>query len=451
MSVSKWNRRQVLKGMLRGSAVTVALPLLDIFLNDNGKALASGAPMPTRFGTWFWGCGINAERWIPDNLGAGYDLKAELAPIAPHQNKVSVLSGFNCVLGGKPDFMHWSGAMATLSGAAPSDGGVGYGSADAPTIDCLVADALGGKTRFRSLEIACTGDPKVSYSMRKGATVNPSEVDPIKLYRRLFGPEFSDPNAAEFEPDPNIMLRQSVLSSIKDEREKLMRTVGVEDRARVDQYFTTVREMEQQLALMLEKPEPLEACSVPKSPRRSKVGPVWDTAVANHRVLGQLLVNALACNQTQVFNMAFTSATSNLRKPGATMAHHNLTHVDPVDPKLGYQPEAAFFIEGCMQEFAAFLEMMDSIKEGDGTLLDNSVVLATSDTNSAKVHSIDSLPIMVAGQAGGKLRSGIHVAGQGDPSSRVGLTLQQALGMPVSRWGLEAMETSKPIDELFVG
>lgn len=131
------------------------------------------------------------------------------------------------------------------------------------------------------------------------------------------------------------------------------------------------------------------------------------------------------------------------------MAHHNLTHVDPFDPELGYQPEAAFFIEGCMQEFAAFLEMMDAIPEGDGTLLDHSVVLATSDTNSAKVHSIDSLPIMVAGSANGKLSTGQHIVGKGDPSSRVGLTLQQALGMPVSSWGVEPMETSSPVMALF--
>ncbi len=451
MPASKWSRRRVLKGMMRGSAVTVGLPLLNIFLDGNGQALASGAPMPTRFGTWFWGCGMNADRWIPDRTGVGYDLKDELKAIAPLQDKVSVLSGFNCILGGKPDFMHWSGAMATLSGAAPSKGSVGVGSTDAPTIDCLVSDAIGGATRFRSLEVACTGDPKVSYSMRTGATVNPSEVDPVKLYRRIFGPEFADPNAAEFEPDPAIMLRKSVLSSIKDERDKLMRTVGAEDRARVERYFTTVREMEQQLALMLEKPAPLEACVVPKSPRAQENGPVWDVAVRNHRVLGQLLATALACNQTQVFNMAFTSATSNLRKPGATMAHHNLTHVDPVDPKLGYQPEAAFFIEGCMGEFAAFLQMLDSIQEGDGTLLDHSIVLATSDTNSAKVHSIDSLPIMVAGRGNGKLVSGRHIVGRGDPSSRVGLTLQQAMGMPVSSWGMGAMETNKPVTELIAG
>jgi uncharacterized protein DUF1552 len=140
--MAKWTRRKALKGMLGGSAVTVALPLLDCFLNGNGEALASGAPLPARFGTWFWGCGINAARWIPDKIGADYDLKPELLAIGPYKNKVTVLSGFNCVLGGRPNLAHWSGIMATFTGAAPSKGGMGGGTTDLPTIDCLVANTV---------------------------------------------------------------------------------------------------------------------------------------------------------------------------------------------------------------------------------------------------------------------------------------------------------------------
>src|SRR5579862_8158140 len=123
--MAKWTRRRVLKGMLGGSAVTVALPLLDCFLDGNGEALASGAPLPTRFGTWFWGCGINSARWIPDRIGTDYDLKPELVSIGPFKNKVTVLSGFNCVLGTRPNLAHWSGIMATFTGAAPATGGMG--------------------------------------------------------------------------------------------------------------------------------------------------------------------------------------------------------------------------------------------------------------------------------------------------------------------------------------
>jgi hypothetical protein len=443
-----WTRRNVLKGMLAGSAVTVALPLLDCFLDDNGEALASGAPIPVRFGTWFWGCGINSARWIPDKTGTDYDLKAELKPIEPFKKKVTVLSGFNCVLGGKPALMHWSGIMGTFTGVAPSKGGTAGGTADAPTIDCLVADTVGTATRFRSLEIACTGQQNVSYSMRAGDTVNPSEIDPVSLYKRIYGPEFQDPNAADFKPDPSIMLRQSVLSSLKEERDKLIRTVGVADRARIDQYFTDLRTIERQVALMLEKPPPAEACAVPKAPAKGELGPTWETAVRNHELLAQLVVMALACNQTRVFNVALSRAASDLRKAGTSTSFHELTHEEPIDEKLGYQPESTFFMEKSMETFGSMLRMLDSVKEGNGTLLDHSLVLATSESNFAKIHSIDSLPIMVAGTADGRWRSGQHIVGRGDPSSRVGLTIQQVLGMPVGSWGEGAMKTSKPIGDV---
>lgn len=444
----KWNRRTVLKGMLGASAITVGLPILDCFLDANGTAFASGAPIPTRFGTWFWGCGINAARWFPEKVGSDFDIKDELRPIAPYKNKIDVFSGFNCILGGKPNLNHWSGIMATMTGACPLKGGMGSGTAEAPTLDCLVSDAIGSGSRFRSLEIACTGQAGVSYSMRAGSTVNASEVDPVSLYRRIYGSGFQDPNAAEFKPDPAIMLRQSVLSSVKDERARLMNSVGAVDRARVDQYFTSIREMEQQLGLMLQKPAPAQACVLPKEPAQVEEGPVWDVALKSHDVLGQLIVMALACNQTRVFNIALSTAASNLRKPGSAVSFHELTHEEPIDETLGYQPESTFFMEKSMSAFASMLSMLDAVKEGDGTLLDHSLVLATSESNYAKLHSIDSLPIMVAGTAGGRWKSGLHINGKGEPSSRVGLTIQQALGMPVGNWGIDAMATSKPITEV---
>ena len=446
--MTDWSRRSVLRGAFRGAAATVALPLLNLFLDNNGQALASGAPMPVRFGTWFWGCGVNQARWVPDMMGLGYDLKPELLPLAPYREKVTVLSGFNCLLGSRSNLPHWSGVMATFTGSAPMQGGMGSGSTEYPTLDTLVADAIGKSNRFRSLEIACTGQTSVSYSMRAGSTVNPSEVDPVRLYQRIFGPGFADPGAADFTPDPSIMLRQSVLSSVKEERAELMRAAGAEDRARIDQYFNSVRELERQLGNMLEPPPPAEACVVPDKPEESEMGPTWGVAVKNHELLTELAVLAIACNQTRVFNVALSTAASNLRRSDSPISFHELTHEEPVDPKLGYQPESTFFIERSMEAFASLLAKLEAVKEGEGTLLDNCLVLATSESNFAKIHSLDSLPIMVAGKGGGKWRSGLHIAGNGDPSSRVGLTIQQALGMPVGNWGTEAMATSKPIGEV---
>ena len=88
------DRRTVLRGMIGGTAIAIGLPLLEIFLDDHGTALADGGALPVRFGTWFWGCGMNPERWTPTTEGAGYDLPVELAALGGVAEHVSVLSGF---------------------------------------------------------------------------------------------------------------------------------------------------------------------------------------------------------------------------------------------------------------------------------------------------------------------------------------------------------------------
>jgi hypothetical protein len=88
------------------------------------------------------------------------------------------------------------------------------------------------------------------------------------------------------------------------------------------------------------------------------------------------------------------------------------------------------------------------VKEGSGTLLDNTLVFAHSETEYARVHSINNIPMMLAGRAGGRVKSGLYVDGAATPVSRVGLTLQQIMGVPVDRWGSKSMETNKSIGEI---
>lgn len=449
--MSRFDRRNVLKGMLNGAAVTVALPVLDFLLDGNGEAMAAtGAPIPTRFGTWFWACGINASRFYPDKVGRDFEFKAETMALAPMKEKVTIFSGYNVILDGQPNLTHWSGVMGALTGTTPAKGGNGVGTSLASTLDCLVADHISAGTRFKSLQVACTGQSNVSYSMRAGNTVNPSEVDPVSLYKRLFGPEFQDPNAGTFKPDPNVMLQQSVLSSVKGNRDDLMKVVGASDRARLDQYYTSVREMEQQLAVQLQPPARADACIVPKAPAEVAPGTTWEDAIKMHEQLTDLMVMALACNQTRVFHLALSTAVSNLRKAGQSVALHELTHEEPIDAKLGYQIEATYFLERCMGVFASLLKKMDAVKEGNGTLLDHSLILALSESNLAKLHTLESLPLIVAGGAGGKWKPGQHINGKGDTTSRVGLTIQQAMGLPVGSWGTGANATSRPISEVTV-
>jgi hypothetical protein len=437
------SRRTVLRGMLGGVAVSVGLPLLDVFLNGNGTALAGGAPLPLRFGTWFWGCGMNPERWAPSVEGADYDLPPELEPLSGIEDQVSVLSGFSTILDGRPNLPHWTGVMATLTGSVPSV----EPEVPAPTVDVLIARRIGGSTRFRSLEMSCTGVPTQSYSRESQSIVNASSVSPLELYARLFGPDFFDPRDGEFTPDPRTLLRRSILSAVGEDAVRLERLLGTHDRQRLDQYLTSLRQLEQQIEVSLRPPD-LQACRRPPSPRGESIGTELSQATSTHQLMSELLVFALLCDQTRVFNMLFSWGTSELRKAGAETAHHQFTHDERVDPVLGYQPEATSFVLESMNAWAAFVRRLAETPEGDGTLLDNCLVMAHSESSFAKSHQVTELPVMIAGRAGGRIRPGIHLRGNGAPVTRVGLTVQQVMGLPVNEWGTRSLHVTQPLSEI---
>ena len=432
-------RRTVLRGMLGGAAVSLGLPLLDCFLNGNGTALAQGAPLPLRFGTWFWGCGMNPDRWVPGSEGADFALPPELEALAGVRDQVSVLSGFNVVLDGRPNLPHWTGVMATLTGSVPSV----EPEVPAPTLDVLISARVGGATRFRSLEMAATGVPGQSYSRASQSIVNASSVSPLELFMRLFGPDFVLPGGGG-QPDPRTVLRQSILSAVREDAQRLETRLGSHDRLRLDQYFTALRQLENQIERSLDPPD-LAACRRPRRPAGEELGTDLERAAATHALLTELLVFALLCDQTRVFNMLFSWGTSELRHAGAETAHHQYTHDEVVDPLLGYQPQATSFVLASMAAWAGFVERLAATPEGDGTLLDNCLVLAHSESSFAKSHQVTTLPVMIAGRAGGRLRPGVHVRGNGDPVTRIGLTVQQVMGLPAASWGSRSLEATQPV------
>lgn len=437
------SRRRVLQGVLGGAAVTVGLPFLECFLNVNGNALAAtGAQLPVRFGTWLWGMGLAPGRWEPEKVGQGYAMRDLLKSLTPYRDRISIISGMNPSLDGKTLQPHKSGLDAVTTGEI---GG------DAPSIDVLVADVIGATTRFRSIEVASSMAANAngfsSISRRSATSINPSEASPVALYKRIFGPDFRDPNAADFKPDPRMMVRQSVLTAIKEPRESLARDLGAADRARLDEYFTSLRQIENQVALQLEKPAPLQACRVPPAPGED-IGVTSDVELlkANHKLLVSLLAHAMACDQTRVVNI--WSSMGETRRPGDPKSHHIFTHEEAVDEKLGCQPTCAWYEERNMENFAVLLQTLDSIKEGDGTLLDHSLIYAFSEHGWARLHSMENLPMFIAGRAGGRLKPGTHVAAKGDSVTRVGLTIQKVMGVPVGNWGSGSMKTDKTLDEI---
>lgn len=434
---TKLDRRMVLRGTLGGAAVVVGLPMLECFLNANGDALAAtGDALPARFGSWFQHLGLNPGMWVPEKIGAGYEHNTQLKVLDEFRDRTNVFSGLKFSLDGRPHETHTSSVQIATTGI--------YGGGG-PSLDSSIADAIGQRTRFRSLEISLYGNRR-SLSRRSATSINPAEPSPVALYTRLFGPEFRDPNAADFKPDPLIMARQSVLSPIADRRQDLEKKVSASDRRLLDEYFTGLREMEQKLAQSLEKPAPMPSCSVPGKVEEVKPGTVIEDVAKNAVVFGRLLAYAMACDQTRVFNVEVGS--QGLRHAGSTFTWHTATHEEATDEKLGYQKEVYNFVNGANKIFAEFLRTLDGMKEGSTTVLDRTIVLWQTDHGDARNHSLENVPLLTVGSAGGRFKTGQHISAPADPYSRVALTVQQAMGVPISSWGDRSNLTSKTVTEM---
>jgi hypothetical protein len=158
-----------------------------------------------------------------------------------------------------------------------------------------------------------------------------------------------------------------------------------------------------------------------------------------NRAFTDILVMALACDQTRVFSNFFTHSVDNVLFPGAPEGHHQLTH-----DELGEQPEVTAIMVLIMQEFAYFISKLQSIQEGDGTLLDHCAVLGTTDCSFGRTHSLDEYPILLAGSASGALNTGFHYRSMTqENASKVLFSLTKAMDVPLaSIGGNEGLVTS---------
>jgi hypothetical protein len=164
--------------MLHGSAAMMSLPFLDCFLDSKGEAVAAtGSAIPTRFGTFFWGCGLTKALYLPKTSGANYEDMPQLASLKPYKSKFNLLSGFRAYVDDKPNIQHWTGNAAITTGIAPATDF----TFDAPTIDQTIANVISQGARFRSIEVACSGNKRESYSSLGGSNINPPEISPLSL------------------------------------------------------------------------------------------------------------------------------------------------------------------------------------------------------------------------------------------------------------------------------
>ncbi len=427
------SRRTLLKGMLGGAAVAIGLPPLERFMNSSGTAYAAGGiaanGFPKRFGLFFWGNGTVPERWLPTGTGLGdaWQLSEELGPLAGLREHLTVVSGSRVQVPNVEP--HHATAAGILTGHPLLDD-EGTWTVAAPTIDQVIASALGNDTRFKSLEYG--SKPGAGMSMNGPHSNNPAEQSPLAFFERVFGGGFSLPGE-DGKVDPTLALQRSILSAVTDDVKWVQGQVGYHDRLRLEQHLEGVRAIEKRLLKLEEDPPDLAACGYPAAPLDAYPDIEGRPQLqAINRAHCDVLAMALACDQTRVFSNTFTQPLVNVLFEGTTAGHHRLTHDEPGD-----QPEVNSITIQCMQALAYQIEALAAVDEGDGTLLDSCLVFATSDVSRGKTHSGDDFPILLFGSGGGALKTNHHFASPADNASKVLLTIAQAMDLPLAEIGSE--------------
>lgn len=419
--------------LLKGAGAAIALPTLEAMLNSHGTAYAQGQQFPTRYVMWFFGNGVNLPRWRPSaqGQGAAWQLSEQLQPLAAHKSELAVVGGCNVRIPSKRG--HHDGVAAMVSGAEifplPA-GNAPYASRlTQRSIDQDLADVIGTTTRFKSLQLRVSkrivrGEGPTLAFLSHASPTAPLEAteNPVTLFNQLFTGVMNSPN------DPRNGLRTSVLDAVRDETRTLHGKLGAADRARLDQHLTGIAELRQrvqQLPVM-----PTGACRVPGVPTQTNADVSGQEQIeAVNAVMSDLMAMALACDLTRVVTYQFSGSvgfhTFNWLGTGPRASEHALTHDQNEQGKVH---DSVVFTMRC---FARTLSAMKGLAEGPRTVLGNSAVLCTSDVSEGFTHSGQDYPIVIAGSAGGKLRTDLHYrATGGRNTSDVLLALMQAVGGP---------------------
>jgi hypothetical protein len=476
------SRRTFLRGAAYGVGAAVGLPLLEAMLHRNGHVLADNTPLPKRFGAFYWGNGVVTSAWIPQQTGAAWQLSPLLMPFARVKDYISIVSGTVVYVPYQVPG-HMGSLQAITSGAlGTAQGGLNYAYA-AKTFDQAIADKIGKSTRFPSLHfgVASTdasdadfGAVAKSISHNGPNSPNVPQYDPIALYDRVFGSGFST-GMSTSTPVASVTLatRKSVLDLVAADTKALQARLGANDRQRLDQHLQGIVDLEKQLGAMPVTAAMSSRCSMPARPASSYAAIdneqiQWEQLTAAQT---ELLVFALACDQTRVFTYRFSPCNDFTVYPGfptfmidptttnTGTSMHGFTHSEGGD-----QPNVQKCVQFSMAKFAALLERLLATPEGSGSLLDNCAILGFTECSEGRSHNAmnqPGIPFIVAGGGGGSLvHPGIHYKSpmQGDSASEtngrnvsvVPLTLMQALGTGITTWGTDAGKATKVIAELLV-
>jgi hypothetical protein len=459
MKTTRFDRRMLLRGMVGGAAVTIGLPTFDFMVDRHGTAFASGEPFPRRYGIWFWGNGVKADRFFPATTGTGWAVPPSLKPFADVGviRKLSVVS--RTWTQDKGDNAHWKNERPVFSSAIPILNGAGFPAQyGGPRIDSVVVKAFAGQAPIGKMDIGISRG--ISGAAALGGDIKSARYNPQAAFDRVFM-NFTAPAAgsmpAPARPGPLAVGRASILDSVRTDGAALRKNLGTRDQARLDEHLAGIRELEQSLAAL-----PPQVTSAACTPGTRPV-PRADTGYKEplqeiNKAFADLLTIALACDRTRVFELNYIDVQGGtlLWQLGQTIDYHGFGHQEPAP-----QPRVQAAVEFIMKEFAYLAGKLDAVKVGAGTLLDQCLIWGTSEQNDPNGHGTFNVPTLLLGLAGGALKGGVHhqalaagVSPSAAPShpeclhSRVHYTALKALGLPNAYYGEGILRTSSAISEL---
>lgn len=438
--------KQVLprRTFLRGLGTSLALPLLDAMVPALTALAQTPAKPVRRLGFVYLANGVAmngaVNYWKPSGDGATFQLSPILSPLAPYRDRLVVVSGLSHAQAetmGDGNGDHTRGTATWLNGVHPK-WTEGADVRAGVTADQIAAQALGQETVLPSLELGI--DPNFvvgscengysciymnSLSWRTATTPLPLENNPRVVFERLFGD-----GGTPAQRLGQMRRTRSILDSVIEEATRLQQSLGAGDRATVSDYFDSLREVERRI----QKAETHQAESPTAAAERPPLG-IPDRFDEHVRLMFDLQWLAYQADLTRIFTFMMGREVCSRTFPeiGIAEPHHGISHHRD-DPEQLKKLSKINSYETTL--FASFLERLRSTPEGDGTLLDHSMVLYGAGLSNPNIHSHLDLPLTVVGGGAGQLRGGRHLQYPlNTPMTNLLLTLLDKAGVPAEKLG----------------
>jgi hypothetical protein len=423
---------------LRGSfGAAIALPFMDAMVPALTAQARTAARSPFRFGVVYMPCGVYPDVWHPEQTGSDFTFKPVMKPLEHHRSQLVTISKMKAPWG---ESVHVGASSAFLNGVGPvvsrDDTGDAFGQLRSKkTLDQYIADRIGEDTPLRSIEVgtedmgtaagACDGFPCTIFdtlAWREDTRPLPVSINPRVTFERMFG-ETGSPEQRQ----ARLVEKQSLLDSVTAETAKLRKSLGAPDRAIFDEYLSNIREVELQLDRMESRLSTLTGN--PDSP----IG--LPEAFDDHMsVTYNLMHLAWQGDITRVFTfmIGHEPTDRSYAHIGCPETHHSISHHGNDNEKLEkYQKIGTYQIV----KFAEFLDKLKATREGDGTLLDHSLLYWGSGMSNGNAHDRANPPAVLIGGAHGKLKGNRHLAANEQPSANLLLALGHIAGVEVESFG----------------